>query len=60
MIKTLHANYDSNYGFYTVPCDSSQPKMLFTIGGNELFVESQEYILDASFSFPTIPFIFDV
>lgn len=52
MMKILNADFDATYELYTVSCDvmKSSPKMLFTIGGAELFVESFEYILDVSFS----------
>jgi hypothetical protein len=51
MMRLLHAEYDATYDLYTVDCDvmNSSPKMLFTIGGVELFVDNFEYILDVSF-----------
>ncbi|KAI6207006.1 hypothetical protein M3Y94_00980200 [Aphelenchoides besseyi] len=51
VIKTLNADYDDIYQMYTVDCgkSSSSPKMLFTVNGNELFIEGNDYILDYGF-----------
>ncbi|KAI6212104.1 Peptidase A1 domain-containing protein [Aphelenchoides besseyi] len=51
VMKTLNADYDDTYQMYTIDCgkSASSPKMLFTVNGNELFIEGNDYILDFGF-----------